>query len=314
LSIFELTRSPDRFRSILESDTSEARAESDYTPLYLAAEYGHVEWVKLLLDASPKEKDEESINSRSPLHVAAKQGYVEVAKLLLDSGRDIDVLDHFDATPLSVAITSEQVDIIELLLDRGADTNKIPKPIWGIFVKSLAVAGRIETVKELLKHVADSLPVANIWPALRGAAINGHMGVVRALLDASSMHDLTQSFGNNIEFLEYLISAYPNERGFQLALGYEYMRQKRYSEAKLAFDLSTNSEIPEYDVTRADTRRSGFSCEACEVILPRYCYKCVQCPIASWRSVMCKTCAYEHFHPRGDIIMIRYHDSFGVTL
>ena len=63
----------------------EARNHENNTTLLLAAQYGHVEFVKLLLEkgAAMEARNNEK---NTPMLLAAKNGHVEVVKLLLENG------------------------------------------------------------------------------------------------------------------------------------------------------------------------------------------------------------------------------------
>ena len=55
------------------------------TPLHCAAEKGHLQVVKILLDNIENEKNPKNTNGFTPLAYAAKEGHLGVVKLLLDN-------------------------------------------------------------------------------------------------------------------------------------------------------------------------------------------------------------------------------------
>src|SRR5690348_373244 len=57
-------------------------ARQGATPLYMAAEYGHVEVVKLLLAVNTIQVNAARQDGATPLFIAADKGHVEVVKLL----------------------------------------------------------------------------------------------------------------------------------------------------------------------------------------------------------------------------------------
>jgi ankyrin repeat protein len=90
------------------------------TPLNLAAEEGHFQICKLILD---KVLDKSHIiirdnNEQTPLHFAAKEGHGEICKLLLDNVEDKNPVDSFGDTPnkLYLAASNE----VEELFDSNA--------------------------------------------------------------------------------------------------------------------------------------------------------------------------------------------------
>jgi len=56
---------------------------------------------------------------RAPLHLAAEAGHLDVAKLLLDSGADVNALDARAETPLFEAARRDDTELIDLLRARG---------------------------------------------------------------------------------------------------------------------------------------------------------------------------------------------------
>ena len=84
------------------------------TPLWEAAQSGHTEVVRLLLQASA-DKDSGEIYSRTPVCEAARHGHVDVVRLLLQAGAERDQSD-FGSTLLSVA----HADVACLLSETSA--------------------------------------------------------------------------------------------------------------------------------------------------------------------------------------------------
>jgi ankyrin repeat protein len=96
-------------------------------PLQSAAEHGHVEIVKLLLDrgADPNLDDGHGFSGRhTPLSHAVTAGYFEVAKLLCESGARTDVAGFRGGENLfDYAVDRCEVRFVKLLLEHGADVN-----------------------------------------------------------------------------------------------------------------------------------------------------------------------------------------------
>ncbi|KAG8201362.1 hypothetical protein JTE90_016838 [Oedothorax gibbosus] len=89
------------------------------SPLDLASQYGRLETVECLLNAHPGLLSD-IVRCHSPLHLAAKNGHKHVVKLLLDSGFDINYMTDI-GTALHEAAMYGKLEVVRLLLDYGID-------------------------------------------------------------------------------------------------------------------------------------------------------------------------------------------------
>jgi ankyrin repeat protein len=94
-----------------------------YSPLMIAAGFGQVQMVELLLSNRADPNLLDSRMGASALHKAAQGGVPELARLLLDHGAFIDMqsptLGH---TPLHNAVWHKKLAMVKLLLSRDAKT------------------------------------------------------------------------------------------------------------------------------------------------------------------------------------------------
>ena len=101
-----------------------ADARSRHIALALAAQHGHADVVRLLLDAGedPNRYNPDGFHAHStPLHQAALAGHADVVRLLVERGARLDIRDTvYDSTPLGWAIHGRRTAIAEYLRDRGA--------------------------------------------------------------------------------------------------------------------------------------------------------------------------------------------------
>lgn len=128
LNIFEAaaTGQRQRIRRLLEQDRSLANAYSSdgFTPLGLAAYFGHKEIAEILLDAGA-EVNASSQNEMkvAPIHAAASTGQIEVARLLVAHGANVNARQQKGFTPLHAVAMNGQVDFARLLISSGANVN-----------------------------------------------------------------------------------------------------------------------------------------------------------------------------------------------
>ena len=126
LDVFEASALGDveRLRELLAEDSSRANAfaPDGFTPLGLAAFFGHSEAVRLLLE-NGADPNLASANAQrvAPLHSAVAGGKVEIVRMLLARGADVHARQDLGFTALHGAAVGGGEEMIRLLLDQGAD-------------------------------------------------------------------------------------------------------------------------------------------------------------------------------------------------
>lgn len=93
-----------------------------FTPLGLAAYFGHVELVRFLLiqNANPNVPSNNSFRV-TPLHSACASSNLEIAKLLIEYHADVNTKQQKGVTPLHSAAHNGNKDLVRLLVRTGAD-------------------------------------------------------------------------------------------------------------------------------------------------------------------------------------------------
>jgi uncharacterized protein len=130
LDVFEASALGDvsRLAALLADDPSlaDARSSDGFTVLHLAAFFGEVEAVRILI-ARGAEVDPRGSGwmTGTPLHSAASSGRTEIAVLLLEAGADPDAKQSGGWAPLHSAAMNRDSSLIEELLQRGADPSAI---------------------------------------------------------------------------------------------------------------------------------------------------------------------------------------------
>ena len=113
------------------------------------------------------------------LHIAAREGHLEVVRLLLQAGADKDASNGDGLTALHFAARPGHSEVVRLLLEAGAD--KDAATTHGVTVTALHIAaqeGHLEVVRLLLEAGADKDTAdTNGWTALHFAAEDGHLEV-----------------------------------------------------------------------------------------------------------------------------------------
>lgn len=101
--------------------------KTGWTPLHYAATGGHLEIIQLLLDENAY-IDAESPNKSTPLMMAAKYGSVAAVKLLLEAGADPRLRNELGLSAIDFAQQANRRDAAELIA--AAIRNAQPKGKW----------------------------------------------------------------------------------------------------------------------------------------------------------------------------------------
>ncbi len=91
-----------------------------YTPLHLAAGFGHADSVAALLGRGVDVDPADDVGE-TPLHLAAHAGHTAVVALLVDTGALVNRPSTHGYTPLHMAAEKGHAATVELLALRGAD-------------------------------------------------------------------------------------------------------------------------------------------------------------------------------------------------
>ena len=107
---------------LINSASIDARDKAKNTPLHLAAQYGHIDMVDLLLSKGAS-IEAKCPYGKTPLHYAAQGDHTETIKLLLKRGASIEAKLGSGRTPLHWAAYHGRTKAVRLLLEKGAPIN-----------------------------------------------------------------------------------------------------------------------------------------------------------------------------------------------
>ena len=162
------------------------------TPLSLAARYGHLSVLRLLLARGADVESRDTHYGLTPLLWACSFNHMNACSILIRAGADIN--DHMAAsTPLVTAVATASLDLVKLLLESGADPNVVGQSFGRPALYYAVANAHVSAVKLLLDCGADvDLKDQHTnRSALYHAVSFGNLEVVRLLLDmGATSHDV----------------------------------------------------------------------------------------------------------------------------
>ncbi|EPS60730.1 hypothetical protein M569_14072 [Genlisea aurea] len=171
------------------------------TPLYTAADKGHIDVVKELLKYANKETlTKKSRSMFDPLHIAASQGHHEIVKVFLEHDPALSkTIGPSNATPLITAAAKGHTEVVKELLSKDCGLIEIARSNGKNALHLAARQGHVDIVKLLLQsdpqlaRRTDKKGQTALHMAVKG--VNSEL--VKLLLDAdAAIVMLPDKFGN----------------------------------------------------------------------------------------------------------------------
>jgi ankyrin repeat protein len=113
----------DRVERLIDQGAAvNAYSDDGWTPIHLAAFFGHPKIAELLLaHAADVTARSRNANGNTPLHAALAANQKLVAGLLIGSGADLNAADAAGWRPLHLAAANNNLDAMKTLIAQGAD-------------------------------------------------------------------------------------------------------------------------------------------------------------------------------------------------
>nr|CAD7426767.1 unnamed protein product [Timema monikensis] len=150
-----------------------------FKPLHVATRSGHLEVVQFLVGL--KQNFKESLDEHKILLIASENGHIRIVNYLLDL-IDINTVDSEGCTALHAAVRGGQLEVVQLLVERNAHINC--QDVHGYTALKYCVRdGRLDVLEFLVKNKGDiNLSDENQVNLLHHASRAGQLESVKYLL------------------------------------------------------------------------------------------------------------------------------------
>ena len=192
---------------------------SGYTPLHLAARYGHHQLAALLIRKGAR-VDDRDCSGATPLHIAARYGHHQLVALLIRKGAGVDEEDYSGETPLHIAAHNCLADTVNVLLQMNAtiDAIKCGKPYSDSLFHLLSYLSPTAEENSFFYSKKCSEPTDPFCTVKRSPlakAIESHAEkqlIISSCFDAEGFTPLHRAAqGANLEAIRYLLANGAND-------------------------------------------------------------------------------------------------------
>ncbi|XP_052087466.1 ankyrin-3-like [Mytilus californianus] len=169
-------------------------SDTGASPLFIACQRNHIEIVNALLH-NKADINQCTVNGTSPLHISCQNNHLEIANILLNNKADICSGKDNEGSLMINACENNNIEIVNLLLHNKASVNKCGKDgASPLFIA--CYNNNIELLKVLLHNNADIDKCVNdgLSP-LYIASQNNHIAIVDMLLKKNADIDKCTSNG-----------------------------------------------------------------------------------------------------------------------
>eukprot|EP00435_Cladocopium_sp_Y103_P071220 s401_g37.t1 len=184
-------------RLLLEAGADiNSKGELGKMPIHVAASHGHADVVRLLVNLGAQ-KDQPDNNGKTPAIYAASWGHLETLRFLAEVGADIDHAQEQGATPLWVAAGRGHLETVRWLVEAGANKDHPSKDTGATPLHIATERGNLDIVCLLVEAGANKDPPltgTGLTPLII-TALQGNIDIARLLVEAGANKDQQASDG-----------------------------------------------------------------------------------------------------------------------
>ena len=151
---------------LIEGSVGSGGAASGFqnmTPMHIAARFGHLNVVKVLLEAKSIHPDHPDANGFTPLHLASEWGYSSIVQQLLQAGASPSAATAGLDLPIHLAAANGHTEALKMLVEADPSLASVPDKEKNTVLHYCCRAKNLDAIKVLLPLVGPSgLAAANM--------------------------------------------------------------------------------------------------------------------------------------------------------
>ncbi|MBA2654887.1 MAG: ankyrin repeat domain-containing protein [Gammaproteobacteria bacterium] len=165
------------------ANVEQGTADDDAAPLFVASQMGNLSTVKLLIQMRANVNRACRVNGMTPLYIAAQNRHLETLKFLIASGANKDLVSAIGVAPLHIAAQQGFYEGVATLIANGANVNQTTSKAGTTPLIYAALQGHLKLVQLLIENGADvdHMTTPNKLTALSAASKSHHPEIVSYL-------------------------------------------------------------------------------------------------------------------------------------
>ena len=164
----------------------ETKKGGNLSPIHLAAMYGYVETAYRMINNNSTSPNPSNVHGITPIFLAAENGHPEMVRLLMTSTTDPNIADYIGWTPIHAAAFKGHLEAVQLLMTSTTIPNVADSRGWTP-IYAAACQGHLEIVQLLMTSTTNPNVANNFGrtPILH-AAEEGYLEIIQLLMPSTT--------------------------------------------------------------------------------------------------------------------------------